>query len=96
MLKGQPAEAREKVLLPPNLVLSRGVRYINKPYRLLIYQHFLKIKVSIRLFLKISIQISIRTFIDVFFNEILILNVDIDKGILQNIDKILYKLGFGI
>ena len=30
VLKGQPAEAREKVLLPPNLVLSRGVRNINK------------------------------------------------------------------
>ena len=46
----------------------RGVRYIDKPYRLSIYRHFLKISIpisiSVRSLLKISISISIpiRTF----------------------------------
>ena len=43
---------------------TRGVRYIDKPYRLSIYRHVLKISISIRSLLKISISISIsiRTF----------------------------------
>ena len=46
---------------------GRGVRYIDKPYRLSIYRHVLKISISIRSLLKISISISIsiKTFIEI-------------------------------
>ena len=45
----------------------KGVRYIDKPYRLSIYRHVLKISISIRSLLKIliSISISIKTFIEI-------------------------------
>ena len=45
----------------------RGVRYIDKPYRLSIHRHFLKISISIRPFLKIliSILISIMLFLKI-------------------------------
>ena len=48
-------------------VWGRGVRYIDKPYRLSIYRHVLKISISIRSLLKISISISIsiKTFIEI-------------------------------
>ena len=58
---------------------GRGVRYIDKPYRLSIYQHvlkisksisisirsLLKISISIKTFIEISISISIRTFLKI-------------------------------
>ena len=45
----------------------RGVRYIDKPNRLTIYRHLLKISISIsiRTFLKISISIPIRIFLKI-------------------------------
>ena len=63
----------------PGWPAPRGVPYIDKPYRLSIYRHFLKISISIsisirsllkisisiRTFLKISISISIRTFLKI-------------------------------
>ena len=42
---------------------ARGVRYIDKPYRLSIYRHVLKISITIRSLLKISI--SIKTFVEI-------------------------------
>ena len=50
---------------------SRGVRYIDKPYRLSIYRHVLKISISISISIRsllkisISISISIKTFIEI-------------------------------
>ena len=48
---------------------TRGVRYIDKPYRLSIYRHVLKISISISIsiktFIEISISISIRTFLKI-------------------------------
>ena len=76
-------------------LVSRGVRYIDKPYRLSIYRHVLKISISIsisiRSLLKISISISIKTFhrnidIDKDILENIVIDIDIDKVILENID----------
>ena len=50
---------------------TRGVRYIDKPYRLSIYRHVLKISISISISIRsllkisISISISIKTFIEI-------------------------------
>jgi len=50
---------------------ARGVRYIDKPYRLSVYRHFLKISISISISIRsllkisISISISIRTFLKI-------------------------------
>ena len=50
---------------------TRGVRYIDKPYRLSIYRHFMKISISISISIRsllkisISISISIRTFLKI-------------------------------
>ena len=54
---------------------SKVASYIDKPYRLWIYQHFLKI--SIRPFLEILI--SIRPFLKILISII-------DKGILESVD----------
>ena len=54
-----------------NSLEDRGVRYIDKPYRLSIYRHVLKISISISISIRsllkisISISISIKTFIEI-------------------------------
>ena len=60
--------------------VAMGVQYINKPYQLSIYQHFLKISISVRPFLKISI--SIRTFLRIWVSISLRLFLKISISIL--------------
>jgi len=63
------------------LPLSRGVRYIDKPYRLSIYRYVLKISISIRSLLKISISISIKTFIEISISIRTFLKISISISI---------------
>ena len=56
----------EKMAMP-KYIRSRGVRYIDKPYRLSIYRHILKISISISISIRslLKISISIKTFIEI-------------------------------
>ena len=59
--------------------IGRGVRYIDKPYQISIYQHFLKILISmsLRSLLKILISISIRPFLKISISIMTLLNIEI-------------------
>ena len=73
----------DKEVLTQKPVLVRGVRYIDKPYRLSIYRHILKISISIRSLLKISISISIsiKTFIEISISIRTFLKISISISI---------------
>ena len=62
------AKNGKKCKTPKNVqVRIRGVRYIDKPYRLSIYRHVLKISISISISIRslLKISISIKTFIEI-------------------------------